>query len=219
MKIIIFGDVHGNLVALEKLFDREKSEVDLFICHGDVVNYGPWSNEVVAFLNTIDNIKVLKGNHENYFLSGFYDGKNLIATTFFDYCYNKFDNSLKPIIERYGTSIEIPNYKVQHTIGTNYIFADTDISKIEITSNYIIGHSHQQFERTKEDYQILNTGSLGQNREFIDKSCYIIIDTDKNTYELKSFSHDIDVVINQMKSEKYPQLCIDYYLSKKRFYK
>ena len=58
--------------------------------------------------------------------------------------------------------------------------------------------------------------SLGQNRAHINQSNYLQIDTDKNLFVLKSFTHDIDSVINKMKSEKYPDLCINYYLSKKR---
>lgn len=216
MKITVFGDVHGNLVALEKLFELEKEESDLFISHGDVVNYGPWTNECVAFLETIPNVKLLKGNHENYYAAGFYDGKNEVAKSFFEFCYGNFNKDLLAIISKYEDRAQIPGFSIQHTIGNQYIFADTDISNLEIDSNYIIGHSHQQFEREKGNFKIYNTGSIGQNREFIDLSCYIKVDTEKKTVELKNFVHDINKVIRQMESEKYPQICIDYYKSKKQ---
>ena len=58
MIITVFGDVHGNIIALEKLFDLEKNQTDLFICHGDVVNYAPWSNDCVAFLENQSNCKL-----------------------------------------------------------------------------------------------------------------------------------------------------------------
>ena len=57
MILTIFGDVHGNLVALEKLFKIENEQTDLFVCHGDIVNYGPWTNECIAFLQNISNCK------------------------------------------------------------------------------------------------------------------------------------------------------------------
>ncbi|WP_202924428.1 metallophosphoesterase family protein [Flavobacterium phycosphaerae] len=82
MKIIIFGDVHGNLVALEELFRLEKTESDAFICHGDVVNYGPWTNDCIQYLKEISNVTLLKGNHEKYFIDGLYDGTNEIAQAF-----------------------------------------------------------------------------------------------------------------------------------------
>jgi predicted phosphodiesterase len=216
MKIIIFGDVHGNLVALEKLFETEKSEADLFICHGDVVNYGPWTNDCINFLKDIPNTTLLKGNHEKYFIDGSYDGTNIIAQTFFSHCYKNFDKTLVKQIEGYGIQAQIEDYTVLHTINNQYIFADTDLSGIVINKNYMIGHSHQQFFSEINNFNIYNTGSIGQNRHNINQSCYLKYDTITKTVEMKSFLHDIDKVINQMKTEKYPQLCIDYYLFKGR---
>ena len=56
MIVTVFGDVHGNLIALEKLFEIEKGTTDLFISHGDIVNYGPWTNECIALLKEISKI-------------------------------------------------------------------------------------------------------------------------------------------------------------------
>ena len=217
MKVVIFGDVHGNIVALERLFEIEKSETDAFVCHGDVVNYGPWTNECVQFLQSIPNCNILKGNHEYYFIDGTYEGKNVIAQTFYQHCYKNFNSSLVNVIKGYQNKFELQDFIIQHTIGNQYIFKDTDISNIIIESNLIIGHSHQQFHLKKDGFDIYNTGSIGQNREHIDLSCYLKYDTNSHKMELKSFVHNIDKVINQMKADNYPQLCIDYYLSKKRY--
>jgi len=214
MIITVFGDVHGNLIALEQLFKIEKSRTDLFICHGDVVNYGPWTNECVNYLNDIKNVKLLKGNHEEYFISGNYPGENIIAKSFFNYCFLRFELNLIGILKSYEEIIKIKEYTIKHTIGNQYIFKDTDISDIIVDNNYIIGHSHQQYYREKDNFKIYNTGSLGQNRKFINQSCYVQINTETQTVELKNFIHDIEKVINEMKERKYPQLCIDYYLSK-----
>ena len=65
MKYLICGDIHGNLPALELMLQREKNNFDQLICHGDVINYGPWSDECVLLLNTIKESVLLKGNHEN----------------------------------------------------------------------------------------------------------------------------------------------------------
>lgn len=216
MKIVVFGDVHGNLIALEKLIKIEKQETDLFVSHGDVVNYGPWTNECVSLLKNINNLKLLKGNHEKYFIEGFYDGKNEIAKSFFEFCYNKFDKNLVSTISEYENQFLISDFKIQHTIQDQYIFEDTKIEDLAINSNYIFGHSHQQFLRFKDEFKLYNTGSIGQNRGLINLSCYLKMDTEKKTVEMKSFVHDINSVISKMKCDKYPQICIDYYNSKKR---
>jgi predicted phosphodiesterase len=216
MKIIIFGDVHGNLIALEELFRLESEEADWFVSHGDVVNYGPWTNECILFLKSIPNCTLLKGNHEKYFLEGSYDGTNLIAQTFFQHCYAQLDQNLTSIIKGYQEEVTIGSFTIKHTLNHQYIFADTDISGLTVDTNYMFGHSHQQFFREKDGYSLYNTGSIGQNRTYINQSCYLKYDTETGKVELKSFIHNIDSVIQQMKSEKYPQLCIDYYLSKNR---
>lgn len=69
MKVIVVSDIHGNLPALEKLFKKE-TDWDLCISLGDVVNYGPWGNECVDFLEGLSKKILLKGNHEEYFIKG-----------------------------------------------------------------------------------------------------------------------------------------------------
>ncbi|WP_291103340.1 MULTISPECIES: metallophosphoesterase family protein [unclassified Flavobacterium] len=216
MKIAIFGDVHGNLIALEKFFKLEKDTTDLFISHGDIVNYGPWSNECVQFLNDQTNCKVLKGNHEQFYLKGNYGGNNIIAKTFFEKCFENFNANLLDIIKKYDEKIVIDDYTIQHTINDSYIFSDTKLDDIVLDSNYIIGHSHQQFQRTVGNKLLINTGSIGQNRQYLNQSCYLKLDTNTKKITLKSFLHDIDKVINQMKSDNYPEICLDYYLSKQK---
>ena len=213
MIVTVFGDVHGNLIALEKLFQIEKNETDLFISHGDLVNYGPWSNECVAFLKSVSNITLLKGNHEEFYINGYYKGENEIANAFFDFCFPKFNPDLIKEISTYQEKTTIPNFTIQHTIFDQYIFADTNLTN-KVDKNFIIGHSHQQYHIKNNNFDIYNTGSLGQNRSLLNLSCYLKIDTVKKTVVLKNFIHNTYQVIQQMKSDKYPKICIDYYLSK-----
>jgi predicted phosphodiesterase len=210
MRYLICGDIHGNLPALEIMLSKEKSNYDQFICHGDVVNYGPWSDDCVNFLNTIKDPILLKGNHEDYFLKGFYEGTNEIAKTFFDYCYARF--SQFELINKYCDSFQIGNYKIQHTILNKYIFFDTKIESID--HDYIIGHSHQQFTRFIGNKRIINTGSVGQNRTFINSIEYIIYDDSKNHITFNNQIYDHQIIINKLVSESYPKDCINYYKSK-----
>jgi predicted phosphodiesterase len=216
MVVTIFGDVHGNLIALEKFFKLEKESTDLFISHGDVVNYGPWSNECVQFLNDQINCKVLRGNHEISFLDGSYGGSNAIAKTFFDNCYQKFNPNLLDFLKNYEEKIVVDDYIIQHTINESYIFYDTVLDDTILDSNFIIGHSHQQFRRSIGNHLLINTGSLGQNRQYLNQSCYVKLNTLTKKIELKSFLHNIDKVINQMESDNYPKICLDYYYSKQK---
>lgn len=214
MRYLIFGDVHGNLPALEQLFKIERGQFDLAISHGDVVNYGPWSNECVEFLEDNQSIISLAGNHEEYFLDGNYRGVNEVAKSFFNECYPKFLNFDK--IKNYNNNYNIKNYCIQHTIYDRYIFPDSDLKEIKLNNNYIIGHSHYQFSKNVNGKILVNTGSLGQNRKHLNVSEYIILDESTDLVELKSFKNDIDKVISKMEMVNYPQICINYYKGKAR---
>lgn len=212
MTYLILGDIHGNLPAFELLLKKETG-YDVLVCHGDVVNYGPWSDECVDLLETIPGKISLRGNHEEYFLNGSYPGEHPIAKAFFESCYPQFTK--KNIVENYMDTVCVGDYTVQHSIAGEYLFKDTAIEENLVTANYIIGHSHQQFKRKIGQYEIVNTGSLGQNREFINVSNYILYNTLTGNIELKYFVHDISIVINEMKKRNYPEICIQYYTSKK----
>ena len=154
MRYLVFGDVHGNLPAIEKMLSEEKGNYDQLISHGDVVNYGPWSNECVELLNSLGCI-CLKGNHEEYFVAGSYPGRNEIAKAFFSFCYPFFQKNF--LIERYINFYDIADYRITHTINNSYIFPDTEISGYAINRNYIIGHSHYQFQKKCNGFILINT--------------------------------------------------------------
>ena len=214
MKYLIFGDIHGNLPALEKLLKKERNNYDLLICHGDVVNYGPWSNECVDLLDSIPQIITLQGNHEVNFLKGRYNGSSEVAQAFFNHTFPKFDRFDK--ILKYKEEHKIEDYTIRHTIENTYFYPDSPLKDLKLDQNYIIGHSHYQFDRRSGNKRLINTGSLGQNRRYINIAEYILYDQGKDEVQLKSFSHAIEDVIATMYQENYPKICLDYYQKKAR---
>lgn len=215
MRALICGDIHGNLPALEKILKTEKGNWDLFISHGDVVNYAPWSNECVDCLETLNHSIKLVGNHEENYISGVYPGQNIVAKTFFEFCYPLFDRL--PEIKKYQKSYELADFKIQHTIDNLYIYPDSDIETIMKNKhdNYIIGHSHHQFEfHTKSGKALYNTGSVGQNRKDLNTINYIIYDTETAKVNLCALAYDATVIIKELKNRLYPEICIAYYQSK-----
>lgn len=212
MKILIFGDIHGNLVALEKLMSIFKNEVDLLICHGDVVNYGPWSNECVELLDSI-NCECVLGNHEEAYLDGKYEGKPLVRQ-FFNKTYPHFKRF--DLIKKYKNYLNIEDIHVQHTINNTYYYPDTDISSLNLEKNTVIGHSHYPFikKNNNSHYYLINTGSVGQNRQNLNVINCALIDTHHNNVQIKSINYNSQILINEMIEKKYPKICIEYYLSK-----
>jgi putative phosphoesterase len=209
MKILIFSDIHGNLPAFEKLLSHESAHE--YINLGDVVNYGPWSNECVQLVSQLNKCYNIRGNHEDYFINKYCDVKNPLVIDFYNQCITGFKYT--ELIKQYSQSLYLHNFKFIHTLGTkDYIFHDTPVN---LTENTVLGHSHQQFIKKVNNFTLLNPGSVGQNRNYLNISNYAIWDLNQNTFELKQLKFDINIVISEMKSRKYPQSCIDYYRNKK----
>lgn len=210
MLIAVFADVHGNLPALE-LFLKNVSHADGYICLGDLVNYGPWSNECVERVERLSDKITIIGNHEEYFIKGKYGGTNETAKAFFDYCIKDF--SEQETISGYIDSYRQNGFLFVHTLDNRIIFPDIELSLIE---NTVLAHSHKQFNTAKTGYRLINPGSVGQNRTYINVINYMLWDTEKDVFTEKQILYNPDIVINEMKAKKYPSICIDYYQNKKR---
>ena len=63
-QITIFADIHGNLPALEAVWEEmDKRGLDRRFCLGDLVGYGVQPNEVINFIRAHD-IPTLMGNYD-----------------------------------------------------------------------------------------------------------------------------------------------------------
>ena len=70
MRIVIFSDVHGNVVALEAVLaaiQRDAAPDALFVA-GDLVLLGPRPAEALALLRSIDGARFVKGNTDQYLI-------------------------------------------------------------------------------------------------------------------------------------------------------
>ncbi len=209
MIYLVLSDIHGNLPAFETLLKKERNNYDAVINLGDVVNYAPWSNECVQLLSTLPHVINLMGNHEEYFLKGEYSNPGKVSEIFFKVTHPTFTE--QKTISTYRNNYILDNYLFIHTIENKYIFKD---SVINIDKNYCIGHSHQQYKNELNNFTIINPGSVGQNRSFINLISYSLYDTETKLFEFKEIKYNIEIVINEMISQDYPIHCINYYKEK-----
>ena len=209
MKLLIFSDVHGNLPAIEKVLKKER-DVGGYINLGDVVNYGPWSNECVQLIDDLSNCINIKGNHEGYFEKGKCNVVHPLVQSFFKQTYPFFKKN--KIISRYDNNVIFNDFYLTHTLNEkDYIFRD---SKIDLNMNTMLGHSHQQFLRLINGNLLINPGSIGQNRKWINVSNYVLWDLDTGEFCLKEMIYDLNLMINEMILKNYPMECIEYYKNK-----
>lgn len=210
MRVLILSDIHGNLPALEMVLNSN-IDVQYIITLGDNVNYGPWSNECVKMLDSMENTINILGNHETCFLNGIYNGINPVANAFFNFCYPRFNEH--SIIRSYFNEYVFLGHRFVHTINDKYIYEDTSV---QLDENIFIGHSHCMFVKNINGYRLVNVGSVGQNRKNLDEVNYVIWETGKNEVKLCSKKFSSKILINEMKKNKYPEICMNYILSKKQ---
>jgi predicted phosphodiesterase len=209
MKTLIYSDVHGNLPAFERMLKIE-GQCDSYICLGDLVNYGPWSNECVDLAVSLPNSIFVIGNHEEAFIQGAYPGENPLVQSFFQKCYANFDR--KEIIKEFISEVRFNDFICTHTINRKSIYPDTTI---QLDNNYIIGHSHHSFQYTHKKFTLYNAGSVGQNRKYINEINYLVYNTEGGKIDLKSTTYNLNLLLSEMENLNYPEECLNYYRSKK----
>ena len=70
MRIVIFSDVHGNVVALEAVLAaiRRDAAPDALFVAGDLALLGPRPAEALALLRSIEGARFVIGNTDKYLL-------------------------------------------------------------------------------------------------------------------------------------------------------
>jgi predicted phosphodiesterase len=203
MFIAIFSDIHGNLPALERFVGLTKAKADGYVCLGDVVNYGPWNDEC---------LELVEGNHERLFL-GLDPIENEVSLVQEFYHYSVKHFSRRDLIASLPVDYGLGSFLCTHTIDQRRVYADTDI---EVTRDHVIGHTHHQFRIERSGKTVVNSGSIGQNRDNADELNYVLFDTTSNNIRQCTETYPLDVFIGELVSRGYSQRCIDYYLAKRK---
>ena len=89
MKLLVISDLHANIDALNAVWEKE-SDSDVVLCVGDVVDWGFYPHETIAWLKE-RNAVVVYGNHDHEFLKQYDSGvREPIGqeTTYMSHCIN-----------------------------------------------------------------------------------------------------------------------------------
>lgn len=210
MKLAVVSDIHGNLPALQAVVKDFRGQVDAVISLGDVVNYGPWSDECIELLNSISHVQPISGNHEEIFL-GYrpIQKESDIVKKFFHVLISRFRQ--KDVIARWPKKVQLEGWNFIHTINNLKIYKDTTVF---LESDTCIGHTHYSFHVQQGSFQLVNPGSVGQNRANLAIACYAILDVPDRKVFLKSIPYSVEPLLAEMEKLNYPAECIAYYQSK-----
>ena len=171
MAIAIFGDIHGNLEALEAIIKsiKKNRKVKQAYFLGDAITFGPDSSACLKLLAKHKNfIKCIVGNHEQRVVR--YD-KSVSTMTYagikhMEYIYHSLDNDDLRFIKTMQNEIKI-NYK-----GLNTIFVHYSLDKDGVVRDDYDEFSESQLEKLfgEKTFDVIFFGHIHRRKIIIDES-------------------------------------------------
>ena len=218
MKIIVLGDIHGNLPALEACFQQaEKEGYDWLVHTGDVVGYGPFPDECVHFIHQ-RNIPGVQGNFDSGVASdadqsgAFEDdpkNRELADETMrwtrqrMDLWTRRWLDGLPFEVRRDAGRTRLAVFHaspVDLSSGLREDLPEPAWKEYGEASNadvIILGHTHRPFHRTFGGRHFINAGSVGLPRDGNPQTGYAVIDIDGNmAVSFRRFPYDIDRAVS-----------------------
>ncbi len=197
-KIAVFGDIHGNLPALEAVFDdMDASGAEDRFCLGDLVGYATFPNEVVAAIRG-RQIPTLKGNYDQGVGNSSDDcgcayrdataealGKRSIA---WSNAHTTGEN--KAFLRSLETqiSLDLGRFRVVLVHGSprrinEYLYEDRPDRSLErlldmVDADALVcGHTHIPYHRVlPSGRHVINAGSVGKPKDKDPRACYVVLD-------------------------------------------
>jgi len=178
MRIGLFGDIHGNLVALDAMLDAlQREQPDQLICLGDVTTTGPWPHEVAERVRGL-GCPVVRGNWDDWMLEICDGRRSPEGCRPMDlWCAAQLTATDLEFLDTFPLTFELPlpngtallcyhgtphDYNQAITSGTPYEDVDTMLDGRR-TGIMAGGHTHMTMLRRHGDALVINPGSISEN--------------------------------------------------------
>lgn len=219
MLVGVISDIHSNLSALNKVLNELEGEnLDYILCLGDIVGYGPEPNEVCEKLRKRKNVIALKGNHDHAVVTGDVEGMNEDAKRAVKWTRERLDDSNLEFLHSLDEykALNFDQFNVFAVHGSpddylnEYVYEDTSESRLkemfESTGAHLIatGHTHIPFVKEVGTSLFVNAGSVGQPRDRDRRSCYIVMDTNDRSLDVRRTPYDVEETARAIKSSRLP---------------
>lgn len=180
MKTLILSDIHSNIHALEAIWGAEKDS-DAIYCTGDLVDYGPYPQEVLAWVRAHD-VQCTQGNHDAWLVHNARQGHlnppeeerawvhhNLALLTPDDITFLEgLPQSLHFTLDGipYGMTHLYEEYKEIVSLHSYEQHCQARFPEVPPPPRLILGHTHRQAIRILADDRLwLNPGSVSYRRK------------------------------------------------------
>ena len=220
MRIAIISDIHSNIEALTEVMKViETSNVDRIVSLGDIVGYGASPNPCCDIVRANAEVTLL-GNHDaavagRMDYSFYYDA----ARHALDWSASQVSEENRQWLRSLPYTYRIGEVGFSHGSpiepkAYEYIFALEQARELtpylsDLPEVTFIGHSHlckafamgngevndvvaQKFGIRRGYKYIISVGSVGQPRDYDNRSCFVIYDTNARTVEYMRVEYDIE---------------------------
>jgi len=240
IQIAIFSDVHGNLPALTAvLADIQVRKINHIYCLGDLVDFAPWSNEVIERI-IADKIPCLMGNHDeriafdypiiplqkhdaletSFRIQAINHSKKIVTIE------NKQFLSQLPYLMQFDFKVKTKHWRIQLVHGSidsneQYLYETEANSTFKRIFNethadvLVMGHTHVSYIKPIGEKWAINTGSIGRSKEKSKDATYLLLQLyeDKIITEIIRIPYDIQEVTDKIKASDIPNFYADFFLS------
>ncbi|MDI6733337.1 MAG: metallophosphoesterase family protein [Planctomycetota bacterium] len=232
MRYVIFGDIHGNLEALEAVMEKMANEKpDKYICIGDIVGYCANPNECIDRVLSLNPV-IVAGNHD-YAAIGILnvDFFNPYAFKAIEWTKEQLTAEHKELLGNLKLVQQVDNFTVVHSSPYNpemfeYMENNYDVLlAINAMDTHLgfVGHSHipMSFTSNKghlsfstEPYAqvkgnskvIVNIGSVGQPRDENPEAAYAVYNKSEGVVWVKRVEYDIQKCADKILKANLPDI-------------
>lgn len=217
LKMAVISDVHGNLEALRKVLEDAKGRgADVFVNSGDSVGFGACPNEVIELLCE-NNVLGIVGNYDAEVLEGKSDakGEKKIA---FEFTKKELSGSSECYLQLlpHELRLEVAGKRLLVTHGSpqsieEHIYADTPEGHLKELADaadadvVIVGHSHEQFQRSAGETCFVNPGSVGRQGDGNPRAAYALLSFDLFKAELIRLDYNVEGAADALRQKGLPE--------------
>ena len=203
VRYAVLSDVHGNLPALEAAVKAlQRKGVDRWIHAGDAVGYGPWPNECVRLLESLDAIAVA-GNHDLAVLGRLDVSRyHRIARRLISWTQSVLADDTREWLDALPLRADAHRVVVAHGSlddPTEYVRtrerAARDLARVDPAATLVLGHTHVPWWY---DRRLLNPGAVGQTRDERVVARVALLNPDERAADLREVRYDVGRVRREL---------------------
>lgn len=234
MRVLVVSDVHANLPALDAVL-AAAPPVDAIWHLGDVVGYGPDPDEVIERLRDVGAVGV-RGNHDAAAVGGDeIEWFNPDARRAMEWTRERIGPATLAWLRALPTVLTIGDFTLVHGSPRDPLWEyvlSRDVAEANLavlTTPYgLHGHTHMPIVWRVLHHRVqgregeagtsvelggapslLNPGSVGQPRDGIPTSSFLILDTVAATATWQRVAYDVGTVQERMRAVALPKRLID----------